>query len=258
MPNARLFQESITKEIDVIKDRVRNLIDNHHWGEHGRFREAVLKNVISKFLPSNLSIGTGFIFRDRYNDGRHILMSRQLDLIIYDNTIPTLFKEGDFVMTTMENVRGIIEVKSTLNPTTLREAIQQFDESIEEFHDLIIPNEGEQKRFFGIFAFDWNGNIESEVVEENLIDSSRLINHFSLGTDNFIRHWLYAERAGIGRGVRRNRNFYNIYRMRNLSHSYFISNLIDICSKRNTDGHYWFNYPIEGTKETTWIKTINL
>jgi hypothetical protein len=258
MPNARLFQESITKEIDVIKDRVRNLIDSHHWGEHGRFREAVLKNVISKFLPTNLSIGTGFIFRDRDNDGRHILMSAQLDLIIYDNTIPSLFKEGDFVMTTMENVRGIIEVKSTLDPTRLRAAVEQFDSSLEEFHDLLIPNENQPKKFLGVFAFDWNGNIESNVIERDLRASSQLVNHFSLGTDYLLRKWLHNEAAEIGTRTRRGRDFYNVYRMGNLSHSYFISNLIDICSKRETDGHHWFNYPIEGTKETTRIKTISL
>jgi len=55
------FQESITKELEVVRDRVRNLIGDAHWGEEGRYKEAVLKNVIRRFLPSNLSIGTGFV-----------------------------------------------------------------------------------------------------------------------------------------------------------------------------------------------------
>jgi len=50
------FQKSITKELDTIKNRVRNLIGSSHWGEEGRYKEAILRNVIKRFLPSNLSI----------------------------------------------------------------------------------------------------------------------------------------------------------------------------------------------------------
>lgn len=45
------FQKSITKELDVVKNRVRNLIGPAHWGEEGRYKEAVLKNIIKRFLP---------------------------------------------------------------------------------------------------------------------------------------------------------------------------------------------------------------
>ena len=33
MPNYIEYQQSISKELLSIKDRVRNFIDNHHWGE---------------------------------------------------------------------------------------------------------------------------------------------------------------------------------------------------------------------------------
>lgn len=101
------FQKSITQELDVIKNRVRNLIGNAHWGEEGRFKEAVLKNVIQRFLPNSISIGTGFILKE--NEDSNTNISHQIDLIIYDNTKPVLFREGDFIITTETNVRGIIE-----------------------------------------------------------------------------------------------------------------------------------------------------
>ena len=56
--SAKEFQESITKELEVTKDRVRNLIGNAHWGEEGRYKEEILKSTIRKFLPSNVSVGT--------------------------------------------------------------------------------------------------------------------------------------------------------------------------------------------------------
>jgi len=46
------FQKSITKELDIVKNRVRSLIGNAHWGEEGRYKEAVLKTVINRFLPN--------------------------------------------------------------------------------------------------------------------------------------------------------------------------------------------------------------
>jgi len=61
--NPEEFQKSINEELTLVKDRVKNLIDietNHH-GEDGAYREAILRNVIKRFLPNNISIGTGFV-----------------------------------------------------------------------------------------------------------------------------------------------------------------------------------------------------
>jgi len=86
--NPEEFQESITNELEVVKNRVRNLIGDAHWGEEGRFKEAVLGNVIRRFLPSDLSIGTGFIARNRNTT---VEVSKQADIIVYNNRIPVLF-----------------------------------------------------------------------------------------------------------------------------------------------------------------------
>ncbi|WP_343658865.1 DUF6602 domain-containing protein [Chryseobacterium sp.] len=131
--NTRLFQESITQELDIIKNRVRNLIGSAHWGEEGRFKEAVLKNVIRKFLPSNLSVGTGFILKATGQSDHENILSSQLDVIIYDNTKPILFSEGDFIITTTSNVRGILEVKSRITASSFEQVINQFDNSIADF-----------------------------------------------------------------------------------------------------------------------------
>ena len=44
--DTKKFQESITQELNTIKDRVRNLIGNKHWGEEGRYKEVILRNVL--------------------------------------------------------------------------------------------------------------------------------------------------------------------------------------------------------------------
>lgn len=256
--NSRGFQESITKELCIIKDRVRDLIGDRHWGEEGRFKEAILKNILRKFLPNNISVGTGFIVDSI--DGNEI--SRQLDIILYDNTYPVLFSEGDFIITTKKNVKGVIEVKSKLNLGTLARAIQQFDESI----NMILPFLGSRYTtnrrfqtpvFFGLFAFEFQGNYDSDRIDNALSISNKIINHISLGSHYFIRKWESEDGKRLVPKVETKFDFYNLYELDNLSFSYFISNLIDIVSGGLND-RYWFSFPIPGTKEQHRNRTVEL
>lgn len=63
MPNYIEYQQSISKELMSIKDRVRNFIDNHHWGEDGRYKEIILSHVLRQHLPKGISVGTGFVVK---------------------------------------------------------------------------------------------------------------------------------------------------------------------------------------------------
>lgn len=247
------FQKSITKELDIVKNRVRNLIGNAHWGEEGRYKEAVLKTVINRFLPNNLSIGTGFIAGDRgINDP---IISNQIDLIIYDNSIPVLFKEGDFIITTEKNVRAIIEVKSKLNITNLKKVITDFN-NLNQFP--LIADNGDNRIFKGLFAYE-NGiaNIETNNNFERELKNSRgNINHITIGKNYFVRYW--RDNLNIYPPVNANSPFYSLYQINDLSFSYFISNLIHISSMQELDDRYQFSFPIAGTKEVSRKKFIEM
>jgi len=250
------FQKSITKELDIIKNRVRDLIGDANWGEEGRYKEAVLKNVIKKFLPNNLSVGTGFIVQGNHTNVSHAIISTQQDIIVYDNTYPVLFSEGDFIITTQHNVRGVIEVKTKVvnadgQKNSFRKAIEKFN-CLSAFNK--ISNAGENRIFKGLFTFDYDSDIESERVEEVLRVSNGMVNHISLGKNYFIRHWLNG--ISLMPPVNCQSHFYNIYRIKDLSFSYFISNLLHIAAKKDLDDRYWFSFPIQGTKERGRIKTI--
>ena len=263
--NTRLFQESISNELMVIKDRVRNLIGAAHWGEEGRFKEAILKNILRQFLPKNLSVGTGFILKAIGNNDNDNTLSSQLDVIVYDNTLPLLFSEGDFIITTLKNVRAIIEVKSRLNQYTLRDAVQNIEASLNRFADQINSpsffaagqkaKPKKKKIFTGIFAFEFDGDINSEIIDTCLIESNKIIDHISLGQNYFIKFWNSLDSKSLSRRVECEHDFYNVYTLANLSFSYFISNLIDITSGGLSD-RYWFSFPIEGTKEIHRQRTI--
>jgi len=243
------FQESITKELNTIKNRVRNLIGNSHWGEEGRYKEAILKNVIRRFLPSNLSIGTGFVVKKNKNETQ---ISSQIDIIIYDNTIPTLFSEGDFVITTHKNVKGIIEVKTKIRSNELQKIIKNAENN----GKLI----GKQRRIFnGIFCYEYTNNIYFERIEQALRNSRGYVNHISLGPNIFIRFWKRKDRNRLNPPVQDcETDFFNIYKLQNLSFSYFISNLLELTCNSKLDDRWWFLYPIIGTKEKHRVKTICL
>lgn len=56
-PNIQDFQQSITQELDVIKNRVRSLIGDAHWGEEGRYKEIILQKIIKR-IGSRRDIAT--------------------------------------------------------------------------------------------------------------------------------------------------------------------------------------------------------
>ena len=96
-----------------MKDRVRDFV--LHCPEDGRYKEIILRNVLSRHLPKTVSIGTGFVMCDNHK------ATSQIDIIIYDNRIPPLFQIDDFVIVVKESVVGIIEVKTTIRKNEFKE-----------------------------------------------------------------------------------------------------------------------------------------
>ncbi len=240
--NPKKFQESINKEFGVIQNRVRNLIGEHHWGEDGRYKEAVLRTILRKFLPANMSLGTGFILK---KEDDRIEISTQIDIVVYDNTYPVLFSEGDFVITTPENVKAIIEVKTGLTSANVEEVISKASVNGKLVNSDI---------FNGIFVYN-SGSLVNEGIHENLEKalkaSKGLVNHISLGEGLFIKFWSANDRNS-------SRDLYSLYKIKSLSFSYFISNLLEKISKNRLIERWWFLYPIEKGKEEYKILDIQV
>lgn len=231
------FQISITNELKVVQNRVRYLIGSANWGEEGRFKEAALSSVIRRFLPNNMSLGTGFIIN---NENDEIKISTQIDIIIYDNTYPVLFKEGDFIITTPENIKGIIEVKTKLKSTDISEVVSKATKN---------GNITNQKIFNGIFVYNkGNVKIERENINSNLKsalkESKGTVNHLCLGENIFIKFW-----ENLNTRNNYSDGHYSTYKIKNISFSYFISNLLEHISKDQMTDRGWFLYPIKEGKE---------
>lgn len=95
-----------------------------HKGEDGRFVENLIRGFLSKYLPKELEVLTGFIFRPAVKFGNNDKSRRkekdahstQLDIIIYNSAqYPIFLRSNDTVIVPPEGVISIISVKKTLN-----------------------------------------------------------------------------------------------------------------------------------------------
>lgn len=210
MPNYMDYQKSVAQELASVKNRIRDFIDDHHWGEDGRYKEEILKEVLADKLPSYASVGTGFVACDSNR------ASSQIDIIVYDNNIPLLFKKGDFVIVAKEAVLAIVEVKTDVSRCLL-DAMCKLHRNGELIGRRI---------FNGIFSYDYSANLTNNgrafrPLKEALVNNFGNVNHLALGENYFIKYW------EDGSPNDEPRNKYRLYEIRNLTFGYFISNLIE-------------------------------
>jgi hypothetical protein len=109
-----------------------------HAGEIGRSHEVFLRSILSRFLPSKLRCGTGFVAsRDD--------VSHQQDIIIFDpQTLPLLFEVGDCLVCDAEAVAATIEVKTDLASSS------DFGHAISQLR----KKGGHHFGFKGLYAWD--------------------------------------------------------------------------------------------------------
>ena len=121
---------------------------------------------------------------------------------------------------------------------------------------MTVKEKGSSRIFKGIFGYEFSGNINSEIIDEALRLSNGMVNHISLNSSIFIRHWINNQ--GLVPPVDCERDFYNVYNISDLSHAYFISNLIHITSEKDLVERYWISFPIARTKEINRDRSICL
>lgn len=118
--------------VELVKSKIEKFVNDYnlsrqifvdekgklkHSGEFGIYREKTVKSLIEPFLPTRLTVGSGFIITDKNHT------STQCDLIIYDKeNTPVIENDGQRFFP-IECVAGVIEVKSKLTKTELKNAL---------------------------------------------------------------------------------------------------------------------------------------
>jgi len=109
------WSQLVTKVLTSESDLVSKLL--HHAVELGNAREALVRGILERFVPSIYEIGTGQIVDCAGN------YSKQIDVVIARRDVPRLLLPSGAKVFLAESVVAAIEVKTELNAKTLREAL---------------------------------------------------------------------------------------------------------------------------------------
>ena len=148
-PNSKAMVSLAKHYADELNSQFRTL--NHfvtHAGEIGRAHETYLRGMLTRFLPDDIRLTTGFVAHPKWT-------SRQQDILIHDRDSATLFEVGDCTVIDHEAFIGTIEVKTELSSSeAVRKAVMAQAELREHMGDVGNDNNRWHKNLYGIYAWD--------------------------------------------------------------------------------------------------------
>lgn len=241
------YFQSLSLELDAMKDRVRNIIGGSHWPTDGEWKESVLRTILRRHLPGTVKVGRGFVIKPGHP-------SKQIDVLIYDDSKPILYQDGDLVMVTTDAVKGIIEVKSNIGISDFSKITKKLADNAEF---ILKDRPGNPSIFVGLFSYDsqitmnHSERILSDIQTTAKQDRNRIINHFSLGESLFVRFW---DSSPYGNS---NYDKWHSYLLERKAAGYFINNVVDAVVNDSVylNQDVWF--PAEG-KENKMLDSISL
>lgn len=216
------YFRSLSDECDTLKNRVRLLIDAAHWPTDGEWKESVLRSMVRRSAPQSVTVGRGFVVsQDR--------CSSQIDLLVYDNTLPVIYKDGDLVFITPSSCRAIVEVKTSVSLSEFGEAATKLGDNAEFVRRRALGH----PLFVGIFSYGVptirRDHTLAALQRAAAGNSSRLVDHACLGPSKFIKYWQHDPTA-TGRAATRTYNAWHLYNLERMAPGYFIHNLlVNVC-----------------------------
>ncbi|HEU4936802.1 MAG TPA: DUF6602 domain-containing protein [Vicinamibacterales bacterium] len=235
--------QALARELDALKDRVREL--KQHWPTDGEWKESVLRTILRRHLPADVSVGRGFVVSAESE-------SHQLDILIHDASRPVLFRDGDLVIVTPDAVLGIIEVKTSVTVASFQKVIRKLKKDISLVRRCPHPAMRQNvNAFAAVFAYDCHAReapfLDTVVGAANSRDER--IDFAAVGPTTFLRYWdidpnRQADFHETFRG-----HFYDswhVYRLQNMAAGYFIHTVVEaICPDSVlSNNEVWF--PMEG------------
>lgn len=207
------YFESLSDELATLKDRIRLLIQDAHWPTDGEWKESVLRSILRRSTPQSVTVGRGFVVE-------HDWCSSQIDVLLYDNTLPILYKDGDLVFVTPSACRAIVEVKTSVNARQFRDAAEKLalNAALIRGSAIGLP------LFVGLFAYGAAGRSNRllqtlrEVANGN---AQRVVNHAALGHSTFIKYWQHPPEGGTTNYAQ-----WHLYRLARTAPGYFVHNIL--------------------------------
>jgi len=233
---------SLTDELESLRDRVRNFsVNTPHWQTDGEWKESVLRSVLRGVLPSHIEPLRGFVIAPSAGSG-------QIDVLLYDNRRPLLFRNGDLAFVTPDAVAGIIEVKSLIaSRNQLRSALHSLADDAEVIR---INRRRDEPIFVGLFSFEtkiagtgWNGALE-DVRDAAGGSLQRAVSDICLGCSHFAKFWRTAPESTREEP----HDAWHLYHLPRLAAGYFISNVVSTVAGESVASNQGLWFP-EQSKE---------
>lgn len=163
--------EDVAKKLKIDFEGITKQIK--HNGVKGSSREDLLKDYLKKLLPEKYSISSGIIIDNNQKQ------SKQQDFIIHDAfNCPSFFKTESNSILPIESVYATIEVKSTLDYSTLEQSVKNV-ESVRNLIKLpnrnIIRNQYDNVYPLG-FVFAYTSTCSLEQIQKKLFELNKNIN----------------------------------------------------------------------------------
>lgn len=214
------YHKSVANELDAVKQRIRNLMNRPHYLTDGEVKESILRNILRRHLPEQFTIGRGFIFTPTK-------CSSQIDILVYDSSYPTVFREHELVFVTPDAVRAIIEVKTSTTRHIISEAFDKLIENAElvaNFYGQFgHPQARRYTLFVGLFSYDTevrdNQIILDLLYEKAGGDNRKVVNHVCLNDSLFFKFW--------DAGIWSPHDEWHSYDLERLAPAYFINNVVN-------------------------------
>ena len=230
------YFKSLSLELKSLKNRVRNFIQNSHWLTDGEWKESVLRAFLRRQLPRSVEIGRGFVITDS-------AASKQIDILIYDSTKPILFRDGDLVFVTPDAVLGIIEVKTSIDNSKLRESLEKLCSNSE-----LVGNKSSGRKVIGLFSYEDETTDITETLSilTHVVAGSgtRIVHCICLGDSKFIRFWNLDPITG-----NRLLNKWHAYDLPEKAPGYFLHNIIEEICPQSVNENQALWYPKEGKED---------
>jgi len=217
------YYKSLASELKSLKNRVRNFIHDSHWQTDGEWKESVLRSILLRNIPETARIGRGFIITKNY-------ASTQIDVLIYRHDTPVFFRDGDLVFIPPEGVLGIIEVKTSVNTTSLEKALSKLVQMRSKLKSTLSDG-----ILFGLFSYEANSTTNEEVLRKlNKVCHSHnsIVDLVCLGNSQFIKWWQRNPSGNSGECSK-----WHSYKLPELAPGYFIHNVLMHMSRER----YWPN-----------------
>lgn len=243
------YHQSINSELVATRNRVRDLLEpGVHWGEDGLHKEAILQQVLRRHIPDSIQLTSGFV---RLKESS----TSQIDLMITNSSGPILFRENNFQIVTPNLVEAVIEVKTKLNVSQLRDALNKLADNVAQIRVEKMSDQWARVHaplsstapWAGLFVFE-ECNIPPESVVEVLKEVSqnkltRSIQAVCLGPNLFARFWTQPPQPTQGVF----HPSWHCYNLNDLAFSYFLGNAVWMHEDGSPEQRHWF--PLEEGKE---------